>query len=89
MVAYCNAQTAYFLLLGNIISHFTKISADTSDFKSLLNAHIQHGIETLGFLSEEKSYSFRGTIGNGKRFMILQLRGNINAYNLVENFRGF
>ena len=89
MVAYCNAQTSFFLLLGNLISRFTKIGADPSDYQGLYRSQVQHAIETLGFLSEENSLTFLGTLDEGKRFMILQLRGNVNAYNSVEVFREF
>ena len=89
MVAYCNAQISFFLLLGNLISRFTKIGADPSDYQSLYKSQVQHAIETLGFLSQENSLTFLGTLDEGKRFMILHLRGNVNAYNSVEVFREF
>ena len=54
MVIYCNAQTALFLLLTNILAAFESTGRETRMVKILLDTQIQDAKEKLGFLSQEK-----------------------------------
>ena len=54
MVIYCNAQTALFLLLTNILATFQSTGRETNMIKRLMDTQVQDAQEKLGFLSEEK-----------------------------------
>ena len=54
MVIYCNAQTALFVLLTNILAAFESTGRETRMVKILLDTQIQDAKEKLGFLSQEK-----------------------------------
>lgn len=53
MAIYCNAQTALFLLLTNILVTFQSTGRETKMVKILLDTQIQDAKEKLGFLSQE------------------------------------
>ena len=54
MVIYCNAQTALFLLLTNILATFQSTGRETNMIKRLMDTQVQDAREKLGFLSEDK-----------------------------------
>ncbi|XP_015752998.1 PREDICTED: uncharacterized protein LOC107332763 [Acropora digitifera] len=53
MAIYCNAQTALFLLLTNILVTFQSTGRETKMVKIVLDTQIQDAKEKLGFLSQE------------------------------------
>ncbi|XP_020625981.1 toxin CaTX-A-like [Orbicella faveolata] len=102
MAIYCNAQTALFLLLTNILATFQSTGRETKMIKSLLDTQIQDAHEKLGFLSEEKylrlSSVFTKATYNGEPPTEDDLRkvvtirhfgkcSHLPAYDIIEGFR--
>ena len=54
MAIYCNAQTALFLLLTNILATFQSTGHETKMIKILLDNQIQDAHDKLGFLFQHK-----------------------------------
>lgn len=54
MAIYCNAQTALFLLLANILATFQSTGHETKMIKILLDNQIQDAHDKLGFLFQHK-----------------------------------
>lgn len=102
MAIYCNAQTALFLLLTNILAIFQSTGRETNMIKSLMDTQVQDAREKLGFLSEEKYLRMCSlfTIGTytGESITEDDLRKVVNirhfgkcrhlpAYDIIEGFR--
>ena len=102
MAIYCNAQTALFLLLTNILATFQSTGRETRMIKSLMDTQVQDAHEKLGFLSEEKylgtSSLFTAGTYTGESVTEDDLRKVVNirhfgkcrhlpAYDIIEGFR--
>ena len=102
MVIYCNAQTALFLLLTNILATFQSTGRLTNMIKRLMDTQVQDAQEKLGFLSEEKylrkSALFAIGAHTGKSITEDDLRKVVNirhfgkcrhlpGYDIIEGFR--
>ena len=102
MVIYCNAQTALFLLLTNILATFQSTGRETNMIKSLMDIQVQDAHEKLGFLSEEKYLRKSALFAMGKHpgksiteddlRKVVHIRHfskcrHLPAYNIIEGFR--
>ena len=102
MVIYCNAQTALFLLLTNILATFRSTGRETNMINRLMNTQVEDAHKKLGFLSEEKYLRKSALLAigeyTGKSIAEDDLRKVVNirhfgkcrhlpAYDIIEGFR--
>lgn len=102
MAIYCNAETALFLLLTNILATFQSTGRETKMIKSLLDTQIQDAHEKLRFLSEEKYLRLSSAFTKGtytgerpteddlRKVVIIRHFGkcrHLPAYDIIEGFR--
>ena len=102
MVIYCNAQTALFLLLTNILVTFQSTGRETKMVKILLDTQIQDAKEKLGFLSQETylrmssvftMHTYSGeplTEDDLRKIVTLRdvgQRRHLPTYDIIEGFR--
>lgn len=95
MAIYCNAQTALFLLLTNIMATFQSTDRETHMIKVLMDTQVQDAHEKLGFLSEEKylrmsSGESISTEDDLRKVVNIRHFGkcrHLPAYDIIEGFR--